>query len=765
MLNIINDYIKKFFFVLVYIFLIFLYSEINGNVFLTKYAFATTMPKENINKAGEEWLLKQYLNSGIQIKTKSGVTSQARSRIPEIMEHVMPPASSIGDILYDESYPPIAEIIQNGSLIGYLFETYDWVQGLGYSRKPYHIIAGINLEGKITGLRLMWHTEPIAILGRTDQDLHDFLGQLKGVSIKQGISIVLGVSGSELQGEKVAMRGTAGDVSGLKEVDGISRTTTTSLLLNDAVMRAARKVARVKNIMLDDKDLGRVLNLETYSEQNWSELIENGAITESSITNGELIQKFDILPNIKAPRKARLSPEEQLWTKTYMAIVSPQGIGANILGRRWYDQYVVSGRNVDDLVLWVGFLGPETFYDKTKTYDKDKVFESLNIVQNGKLYSLTPKMYKSLPFNHSKDGPKLIEQGLFYFSIEQSFDPTKRFELNYKILGNKQKEYIKDNNINFNLKYKIPEIYINQNIETNHKEGFNWPTNWQNKISLVILSILTVIGAALILIFKDLISKNRRVHQIVRTSFLIWVLFWLGWVVGGQVSIIHLAAFIQALFDGQGFASFLAEPAIVIIGLAALLSMPIWGRALFCGWLCPFGALQELLNKFAIFIGIRQKVISEKNDKIMKLGKYALLFCLSLTFLYSFNLGLTASAIEPFKSAITFRFNAPPLALVWVLFLLGIGLFIERAYCRFLCPLGAAASLLGKLRIFNFLHRRAECGNPCKACNPACPTQAIKLNGTIDMNECFQCLDCQVMYFDKHKCPPLVAKFKNLSKQ
>ena len=58
-------------------------------------------------------------------------------------------------------------------------------------------------------------------------------------------------------------------------------------------------------------------------------------------------------------------------------------------------------------------------------------------------------------------------------------------------------------------------IEVNQNIETNHIEGFNWLDNWQSKISLVILSILTVIGAALILIFKDLISKNRRVHQIV----------------------------------------------------------------------------------------------------------------------------------------------------------------------------------------------------------------------------------------------------------
>ena len=764
MFKIINDYFKKFFLLSIYVFLIFLYSEINDNVYLSKYAFATPAPKVNKN-TGEEWVLTQYIQSGIKIKTKSGVTAQARSRIDEIIEHVLPPGAKIGEIIFNEKSPPLVEILKDDVVTGYIFETFDWVQGLGYSRKPYHIIAGINLEGNITGIRLMWHTEPIAILGRTDQDLHDFLEQLKGVSIKQGISIVLGLSDSVLEGEKVAMRGTGGDVSGLKQVDGISRTTTTSLLLNDAVMRAARKVARVNNIMLDEKDLGVVLNLETFSEQSWSDLVENGSITESLITNGEIMQKFDILPNIKASRNVRLSPEEQLWTKTYMAIVSPQGIGANILGRRWYDQYVVSGRNVDDFVLWVGFLGPGTFYDKTKAYDKDKVFKSLNIVQNGKTYNLTVKMYKSLPFHHSKDGPKLIEQGLFYFSMEQSFDPTKSFEINYKILGDKQTEYTEDNSINFNMHYEIPEMYINQNIEDNYKEGFNWVANWQSKTSLVILSILTVLGAALILIFKDFISKNRRMHQVVRTSFLIWVLFWLGWVVGGQVSIIHLAAFIQALFDGKGFSSFLAEPAIVIIGLAALISMPIWGRALFCGWLCPFGALQELLNKFALFIGIKQKVISEKNDKIMKLGKYAFLFCLSITFLYSFDLGLKASAIEPFKSAITFRFNAPPLALVWVLFLLGIGLFIERAYCRFLCPLGAAASLIGKIRIFNFLHRRAECGNPCKACSPACPTQAIKLNGTIDMNECFQCLDCQVMYFDKHKCPPLVAKFKNLSKQ
>ena len=170
--------LRSFFFLSIYVFFIFLYSEINDNVYLSKYAFATPAPKENKN-SGEEWILTQYIQSGIKIKTKSGVTAQARSRIDEIIEHVLPPGAKIGEIIFNEKLPPLVEILKDDLVTGYIFETFDWVQGLGYSRKPYHIIAGINLEGKITGIRLMWHTEPIAILGRTDQDLHDFFRATK----------------------------------------------------------------------------------------------------------------------------------------------------------------------------------------------------------------------------------------------------------------------------------------------------------------------------------------------------------------------------------------------------------------------------------------------------------------------------------------------------------------------------------------------------------------------------------------------------------
>ena len=66
----------------------------------------------------------------------------------------------------------------------------------------------------------------------------------------------------------------------------------------------------------------------------------------------------------------------------------------------------------------------------------------------------------------------------------------------------------------------------------------------------------------------------------------------------------------------------------------------------------------------------------------------------------------------------------------------------------------------GKLRFKNPLKRRDECGSPCKLCSKACPIDAIDQKGNINMNECFYCLDCQSLYYDDHKCPPLVIERK-----
>jgi polyferredoxin len=117
--------------------------------------------------------------------------------------------------------------------------------------------------------------------------------------------------------------------------------------------------------------------------------------------------------------------------------------------------------------------------------------------------------------------------------------------------------------------------------------------------------------------------------------------------------------------------------------------------------------------------------------------------------------------IEPFKTVITSGFTRPWPYLLYAGLMLSAGLFSERAFCRFLCPLGGFLAALDRLHLINLLKRRPECGTSCHLCERSCPVKAILPSGKIVTAECFQCLDCQVEYHDDRRCPPL-AKTRKL---
>ena len=79
-------------------------------------------------------------------------------------------------------------------------------------------------------------------------------------------------------------------------------------------------------------------------------------------------------------------------------------------------------------------------------------------------------------------------------------------------------------------------------------------------------------------------------------------------------------------------------------------------------------------------------------------------------------------------------------------------------------PLGAALAIPTKLRLFDWLKRRKECGDPCQLCAKECEIQAIHPDGHINANECHYCLDCQMTWHNENKCPPLINKRKKRNK-
>jgi polyferredoxin len=199
---------------------------------------------------------------------------------------------------------------------------------------------------------------------------------------------------------------------------------------------------------------------------------------------------------------------------------------------------------------------------------------------------------------------------------------------------------------------------------------------------------------------------------------------------------------------------------LVLLSAYVLLTLVLWGRGVFCGWLCPFGALQELSNRIARLLRVPQVALREHWQARLWLVKYGVLAAVLGAALVSRETANTVAEVEPFKTAISLQFQRAWPYVAYAGALLAVGLIYERAFCRFLCPLGALLALAGRWHIFDWLKRRPECGSPCQICNTSCPVGAIPLSGKINMSECLQYLDCQVEYYDDRRCPPLATERK-----
>jgi polyferredoxin len=185
----------------------------------------------------------------------------------------------------------------------------------------------------------------------------------------------------------------------------------------------------------------------------------------------------------------------------------------------------------------------------------------------------------------------------------------------------------------------------------------------------------------------------------------------------------------------------------------------------FCGWLCPFGALQELTNRLGRRLGLRQvRLPFALHERIWPL-KYVVFLGLFALSLGPMSLAIRFAEVEPFKTAIVLRFDRSWPFVVYALALLGTGLFVERAFCRYLCPLGAAFAIPARIRQFEWLKRHRQCGAPCQICALDCPVQAIHPDGRINPNECIHCLACQVNYYDAYVCPPMIDRRKRREKR
>jgi len=225
------------------------------------------------------------------------------------------------------------------------------------------------------------------------------------------------------------------------------------------------------------------------------------------------------------------------------------------------------------------------------------------------------------------------------------------------------------------------------------------------------LAILT-----LVFFFQMLVTRSERFVFWFRIAFLTATLFFLGWYANAQLSIVNLMALASSLQAGFSWQAFLLDPLTFILWFSVAAALIFWGRGAYCGWLCPFGALQELTNRIAKFFRVPQWTVPWALHERLWAVKYIIFLGLFGVTLASLDQAERFAEVEPFKTAIVLKFDRAWPFVAYALVLLGIGLFVERFFCRYLCPLGAALAIPARMRMFDWLKRYRDCGHPCQTC-------------------------------------------------
>jgi polyferredoxin len=242
-----------------------------------------------------------------------------------------------------------------------------------------------------------------------------------------------------------------------------------------------------------------------------------------------------------------------------------------------------------------------------------------------------------------------------------------------------------------------------------------------------------------------------------------WLLFTVGFIgyhAQAQLSVVNLTGVLQALREGRGLGFLLFDPMTLALSIAVLLTLLAWGRAAFCGWLCPYGALQELAALAGKALRLPQLRLRRGTDASLKRLKYGVLAAILLSALFAPGLCDRLVEIEPFKTAITLGFVRAWPYVAWAAGLLALSMVSYKFFCRYLCPFGAALALLGKLRLLDWIPRRQECGTPCQTCRHRCAYGAIGPQGKVHYDECFGCLDCVAIHESDALCAPRILEKK-----
>lgn len=633
-----------------------------------------------------------------------------------------------------------------GTVYGYAYQSMDVVDVPAYSGKPINMQVLLGPDGTIIDAYVLEHHEPILLIGIPEQKLHDFTAKYAGIKADQRVVV-----------------GRSKDPKAVT-VDAVTGATVTVMVVNEIVMRSAHEVASSLGLVksnLDARQKPAVVLEDAYQPASWSELTGNGAIRRLHLTNGDINEGFKGT-EAEGIDEAPADEVDETFIDLYAAHLNPPTIGRNLLGDNQF-RFLMDELKPGEHAIAVMGSGEYSF--KGSGYVRGGIFDRVQLRQFGNVISFRDMDFQRLDDVYAEGMPDFNEMAVFIVREHVEFDPGSPWTL--ELLVRRQTGPVSGMFTSFELPYQVPEEYIERPQPTEEElaaiEEANrpmWVNIWYQQSFQIGVIIAALVLLTVILFLQDKFTQHPTFLKRLRHGYLIFTVVFIGWYALGQLSVVNVLTFVHALVQDFRWELFLTDPVIFILWTFTAASILLWGRGVFCGWLCPFGALQELINEAARKLKIPQYDVPFAVHERLWAIKYIVLLVLFGISLESMSVAEQAAEIEPFKTAITLKFDRQWWFVAYAVVLLVINIFTRKVYCRYVCPLGAGLAITGRFRLFDWLKRRKECGNPCQVCANECEVQAIHPDGHINHNECHYCLDCQMTYHNENKCPPLIVKNK-----
>ena len=617
-------------------------------------------------------------------------------------------------------------------LLGYVMLSTDITDTPAYSGKPVVTLIGMDITGHFVGVKVLKHSEPILLLGIPESALLNFNNQYIGKSVAQNIEV-----------------GQSRPEENILGLDAISGATVTVIAQNQVMMTSGTNIARQVGILAPTvRDAAQYV--ETRKSFTWDELVEQGSVQR-------LLVKTE---------QVGLDPSSDPFIELWFGDLNHPDVGRSVLGELGFRNLRDRLKPGEHAIFIVRTRGGESF--KGSGFVRGGIYDRIQVKQGADAFTFRDLDYLNLYGLSAQGAPSFNESGIFLIR-DKAFSAAYPWKLSF--LGNRVDRATGARSFtSFDSKYWLADALLQGGRPVVEEAAAPWVRVWQSRAVSIALFAALLIAVTVVYAFRERLTrlsthKNKWPVNVFKYSAWGLSIGFVGFGAMAQPSITQVLTWFHSLLFNWTWSLFLSDPFIFLFWIFIILTVFLYGRGLFCGWMCPFGSLSEALFKVGRVMGLKrwQRPVPQRLHDRLKWLKYAIFFGLLTVSMFSMGLAEVLSEVEPFKT--TFLVGITNRAWPYGLFvavLLGLSLFIERPYCKYICPLGAALAMPSTFRWYG-LRRKQDC-NSCKACAVGCGAQAIDAAGRIDHRECLHCLDCMVLYTDTKGCPPLAKERKRREK-